>query len=115
MRFAREGQSAAGLHFGEASVLSPSTTQRYRVAGFTMLELIIVFVVLGIMLSFMVKAVRGSWVAASRRSATRDVTAYLSRTSGIAIHQRRTAGLVLTGYACLKSMFDAHVMSGQSG
>src|SRR5438034_4423543 len=106
MRFAREGQPAAGLHFGEASVLSPSTTQRYRVAGFTMLELIIVFVVLGIMLSFMVRAVRGSWVAASRRSASRDVTAYLYRARGIAIQQSRAAWLVRSG-SVLKIMVDS--------
>src|SRR6266700_7030828 len=106
MPFAREGQPAAGLHFGEASVLSPSTTQRYRVAGFTMLELIIVFVVLGIMLSFMVRAVRGSWVAASRRSASRDVTAYLYRARGIAIQQSRAAWLVRSGNV-LKIMVDS--------
>ena len=34
----------------EAFVLSTSIPQRHRVAGFTLLELIIVFVVLGIML-----------------------------------------------------------------
>src|SRR6266702_4597583 len=106
MRFAREGQPAAGPHFGEASVLSPSTTQRYRVAGFTMLELIIVFVVLGIMLSFMVRAVRGSWVAASRRSASRDVTAYLYRARGIAIQQSRAAWLARSGNI-LKIMVDS--------
>ena len=87
-------------------MLSPSTTQRYRVAGFTMLELIIVFVVLGIMLSFMVRAVRGSWVAASRRSASRDVTAYLYRARGIAIQQSRAAWLVRSGNV-LKIMVDS--------
>ena len=87
-------------------MLSPSTTQRYRVAGFTMLELIIVFVVLGIMLSFMVRAVRGSWVAASRRSASRDVTAYLYRARGIAIQQSRTAWVVRSANV-LKIMVDS--------
>src|SRR5881628_1588268 len=71
-----------------------------------MLELIIVFVVLGIMLSFMVRAVRGSWVAASRRSASRDVTAYLYRARGIAIQQSRAAWLVRSGNI-LKIMVDS--------
>ena len=50
-----------------------------RLAGFTFIEMMIVFVVLGIMTTMMVRSVRGSWYAASRRAATRDVTAYLFR------------------------------------
>ena len=87
-------------------MLSASIPQRHRVAGFTMLELLIVFVVLGIMLSFMVRAVRGSWVAASRRSGSRDVVAYLFRGRAIAIQQSRTAWLVRSGDV-LKIMVDS--------
>lgn len=75
-------------------------------AGFTLLELTIVFVVLGIMLSFMVRAVRGSWVASSRRSAKRDVTAYLYRSRGIAIQQSRAAWLIRSGNV-LKILVDS--------
>src|SRR5256886_13999285 len=106
MHFARERASAAGLHLREASVLSCSTPQRSRRAGFTMLELIIVFVILGIMLSFMVQAVRGSWVASSRRSASRDVTSYLFRGRSIAIQQSRAAWVVRSG-SVLKIMVDS--------
>jgi len=88
-------------------VLSCSTPQRSRRAGFTMLELIIVFVVLGIMLSFMVQAVRGSWVASSRRSAIRDVTSYLFRGRSIAIQQSRAAWVIKSGSTILKIMVDS--------
>jgi prepilin-type N-terminal cleavage/methylation domain-containing protein len=81
-------------------------SHRYRVAGFTMLELLIVFVVFGVLLSVSVRAVRGSWVAASRRSASRDVTAYLYRARGIAIQQSRAAWLVRSGNV-LKIMVDS--------
>src|SRR5439155_23218231 len=106
MHFAPERASAAGVRFREASVLSCSTPQRSRRAGFTMLELIIVFVILGIMLSFMVQAVRGSWVASSRRSAVRDVTSYLFRGRSIAIQQSRAAWVVKSG-SVLKIMVDS--------
>jgi len=87
-------------------VLGLSMSHRSRVSGFTMIELIIVFVVLGIMLSFMVRAVRGSWVASSRRSASRDVTAYLFRGRSIAIQQSRAAWVVRSGNV-LKIMVDS--------
>src|SRR5207249_9722867 len=79
-----------------------------------MLELIIVFVVLGIMLSFMVRAVRGSWVASSRRSASRDVTAYLYRARGMAIQQSRSAWLVRSGNI-LKILVDSSGTPAQLG
>jgi Tfp pilus assembly protein FimT len=66
----------------------------------------IVFVVLGIMLSFMVRAVSGSWVAASRRSASRDVAAYLARGRAIAIQQSRAAWVVRSGNI-LKILVDS--------
>jgi prepilin-type N-terminal cleavage/methylation domain-containing protein len=74
--------------------------------GFTMIEMIIVFVVMGIMSSILVKSVRGSWLASSRRAASREVTAYLFRTRAIAIQQSRTASLVLSGSA-LKIVVDS--------
>src|SRR2546422_9600016 len=91
---------------GRPSVPSPSILRRNQVAGFTLIEMIIVFVVMGIMLSVMVRAVRGSWVANSRRSASRDVTAYLYRARGIAIQQSRAAWLVRS-VDVLKIMVDS--------
>ena len=79
---------------------------RQAQAGLTFVELIIVFVVLGLLLSITVRAVRGSWVAASRRSASRDVTAYLYRARGVAIQQSRAAWLVRSGNI-LKIMVDS--------
>jgi len=87
-------------------VPSPSILRRHQVVGFTLIEMIIVLVVMGIMLSVMVRAVRGSWVASSRRSASRDVTAYLYRARGIAIQQSRAAWLVRSGNI-LKIMVDS--------
>jgi len=88
-------------------VPSPSILRRNQVAGFTLIEMIIVFVVMGIMLSVMVRAVRGSWVANSRRSASRDVTSYLFRGRSIAIQQSRAAWVVKSGTTILKIMVDS--------
>lgn len=79
---------------------------RERAAGFTMIELLIVFVVLGLMLTFSVRAVRGTWVAASRRSASRDVTAYLVRGRATAVQQSRAAWIVRSGNV-LKILVDS--------
>ena len=87
-------------------MLSPSFSCRCRVAGFTFIEMMIVFVVLGIMTTMMVRAVRGSWYAASRRAATRDVTAYLFRGRAIAIQQSRAAWVVRSGDV-LKILVDS--------
>src|SRR5436189_3116894 len=88
------------------SVLSPTLSRRSQAAGFTFIEMMIVFVVLGIMLSIMVKSVRGTWVASSRRSGSREVTAYLFRARTIAIQQSRTAWLVRSGNV-LKILVDS--------
>jgi len=72
-----------------------------------MLELIIVFVVAGLLLSITVRAVRGTWVASSRRSAIRDVTSYLFRGRSIAIQQSRAAWVVKSGTTILKIMVDS--------
>ncbi len=87
-------------------MLSPTLSRRSQAAGFTFIEMMIVFVVLGIMLSIMVKSVRGTWVASSRRSASREVTSYLFRARAIAIQQSRTAWLVRSGNV-LKIMVDS--------
>ena len=87
-------------------MLSPTMSRRSQAAGFTFIEMMIVFVVLGIMLSIMVKSVRGTWVASSRRSGSREVTAYLFRARAIAIQQSRTAWLVRSGNV-LKILVDS--------
>ena len=75
-------------------------------AGFTFIEMMIVFVVLGIMTTMMVRAVRGQWLASARRSATRDIGAYLFRGRGIAVQQSRTAWVVRSGDV-LKILVDS--------
>ncbi len=72
-----------------------------------MIELIIVFVVAGLLLSITVRAVRGTWVASSRHSAIRDVTSYLFRGRSIAIQQSRAAWVVKSGTTILKIMVDS--------
>ena len=84
----------------------PSTPRRYRIAGFTFIEMMIVFTVAGILLSIMVRAVRGTWAAASRRTASRDATAYLYRARSIAIQQSRAASVVRSANV-LKIMVDS--------
>jgi len=90
----------------EAFVHGPSTSRRYRIAGFTFIEMMIVFTVAGILLSIMVRAVRGTWAAASRRTASRDATAYLYRARSIAIQQSRAASVVRSANV-LKIMVDS--------
>src|SRR5438034_6118192 len=92
--------------FQEAFVLNLSIPRRPRIAGFTFIEMLLVFVIMGIMLSITVKSVRGTWVASSRRSASREVTSYLFRARAIAIQQSRTAWLVRSGNV-LKIMVDS--------
>src|SRR5207244_8761168 len=60
----------------------------------------------GILLSIMVRAVRGTWAAASRRTASRDATAYLYRARSIAIQQSRAASVVRSANV-LKIMVDS--------
>jgi len=92
--------------FQEAFVLNSSMSRWSRTAGFTFIEMLLVFVIMGIMLSITVKSVRGTWVASSRRSASREVTSYLFRTRAIAIQQSRTAWLVRSGNV-LKILVDS--------
>jgi len=81
-------------------------SRRSQAAGFTFIEMMIVFVVLGIMLSIMVKSVRGTWVASSRRSGSREVTAYLVLARTIALQESRRAWLVRSGDV-LKILVDS--------
>lgn len=92
--------------YQETSVLGSSISRRSQAAGFTAIELLIVLVVLGVLLTMTARAVRGAWVASSRRSATRDVAAYLFRTRAIAIQQSRAAWLVRSGNV-LKILVDS--------
>jgi Tfp pilus assembly protein FimT len=71
-----------------------------------MIEMIMVFVVMGVMLSILTKSVRGTWLASSRRSASREVTSYLFRARTIAIQQSRTSWLVRNGNV-LKILVDS--------
>ena len=87
-------------------MLSPTLSRRSQAAGFTFIEMLLVFVIMGIMLSITVKSVRGTWVASSRRSGSREVTAYLFRARTIAIQQSRTAWLVRSGNV-LKILVDS--------
>ncbi|PYP51074.1 MAG: hypothetical protein DMD45_09020 [Gemmatimonadetes bacterium] len=75
-------------------------------AGFTFIEMLIVFVVLGVMTTMMVRSVRGLWLGSARRSATRDITAYLFRGRAIAVQQSRAAWVVRSG-DILKVMVDS--------
>jgi len=92
--------------FSGGFVLNRSISRRCQAAGFTFIEMLLVFVIMGIMLSITVKSVRGTWVASSRRSASREVTAYLFRARTIAIQQSRTAWLVRSGNV-LKILVDS--------
>jgi Tfp pilus assembly protein FimT len=95
-------------------VLSSSIPRRTQVAGFTFIEMMIVFVVAGLLLAITVRAVRGSWVASSRHSAIRDVTAYLFRGRSIAIQQSRAAWVVRSGNI-LKILVDSSGTAVQLG
>src|SRR2546427_3238650 len=103
---ARGRQDRSQPLFQEAFVLNLSMSRRSRTAGFTFIEMLLVFVIMGIMLSITVKSVRGTWVASSRRSASREVTSYLFRARTIAIQQSRTAWLVRSGNV-LKILVDS--------
>jgi type II secretory pathway pseudopilin PulG len=69
-------------------------SRRHATAGFTFLELLILFIVVGILVAITGRSVSGAFSASARRSATREVTSYLYRTRGIAIQQSRSAWLV---------------------
>jgi len=68
-----------------------------RRAGFTMLELMVVIIVIGVMTAFMIKPIAGAFAQSSRRSATREVATYLLRARTIAVQQSRASELVRSG------------------
>jgi len=74
--------------------------------GFTFIEMMIVLVVAGLLYAISIKPVRGALVAATRRSATRDVTSYLFRARTIGIQQSRRAWVVRSGNT-LKVIVDS--------
>lgn len=80
--------------------------RRSVAAGFTLIEMFIVFIVLGLMLAFSMRAVSGTWATSSRRAAIRDATAYLVRARVIAIQQSRASWLVRSGNV-LKVLVDS--------
>jgi type II secretory pathway pseudopilin PulG len=84
----------------------PGRPSRHAVAGFSLIEMLILFVVVGILVAITGKSVGGAFAASSRRAATRDVTSYLYRTRTIAIQQSRSAWLVRSGNV-LKILVDS--------
>jgi len=82
--------------------------------GFTFIEMMMVLVVAGLVYAIVIKPVRGAFVAASRRAATREVTSYLFRARTIGIQQSRRAWLVRSGDA-LKIIVDSSGTKVQVG
>jgi prepilin-type N-terminal cleavage/methylation domain-containing protein len=82
--------------------------------GFTFIEMMMVLVIAGLVYAIVVKPVRGAFVAASRRAATREVTSYLFRARTIGIQQSRRAWLVRSGDA-LKIIVDSSGTKVQVG
>ena len=76
---------------------SLSRPSRHAVAGFSLIEMLVLFAVVGILVAITAKSVGGAFGASSRRAATRDVTAYLYRARTISIQQSRSAWLVRNG------------------
>jgi prepilin-type N-terminal cleavage/methylation domain-containing protein len=95
-----------GTFAREGAFVSGRSMAHRRVRGFTFIEMMIVFVVVGILTTMTVRAVSGTWVASSRHSAIRDVTAYLFRGRAIAVQQSRTAWVVRSGNI-LKILVDS--------
>jgi type II secretory pathway pseudopilin PulG len=79
--------------------ISPRTSKlqrsrRHATAGFTFIEMLILFAIVGILVAITGRSVSGAFAATARRSASREVTSYLYRTRTIAIQQSRYAWLV---------------------
>ena len=82
--------------------------------GFTFIEMMIVMIMAGLVYAIAVKPVRGAFVAASRRAATREVISYLFRARTIGIQQSRRAWLVRSGNS-LKIIVDSSGTKVQVG
>jgi type II secretory pathway pseudopilin PulG len=87
---------------------------RNPAAGFTFIEMLILFTIVGILVAITGRSIRGSFAASSRRAASREVTSYLYRARGIAIQQSRPAYLVRTGNV-LKILVDSSGTKVQLG
>ncbi len=66
-------------------------------AGFTMVEMLTVMVLIGIMAAILTKPVSGAFRASARRTAKREASAYLFRARTIAVQQSRASQLVRNG------------------
>jgi prepilin-type N-terminal cleavage/methylation domain-containing protein len=78
---------------GPSHLPAPERTR----AGFTIMEMMVVVLVIGIMTGIMVKPIAGAFAQSSRRSATREVASYLFRARSIAVQQSRASEIVRTG------------------
>jgi type II secretory pathway pseudopilin PulG len=99
--------------------ISPRTSKlqrsrRHATAGFTFIEMLILFAIVGILVAITGRSVSGAFAATARRSASREVTAYLYRTRTIAIQQSRSAWLVRNVNA-LKILVDSSGTKVQLG
>jgi prepilin-type N-terminal cleavage/methylation domain-containing protein len=75
-------------------------------SGFTFVEILIVMVIAGLMYIIAARPIRGAFVAASRRAATREVTSYLFRARAIGVQQSRRSWVVRNGNT-LKILVDS--------
>jgi prepilin-type N-terminal cleavage/methylation domain-containing protein len=75
-------------------------------SGFTFIEMMIVLIMMGLIYAIAVKPVKGAFVQASRRAATREVTSYLFRARTIGVQQSRRSWLIRSGNV-LKVMVDS--------
>jgi prepilin-type N-terminal cleavage/methylation domain-containing protein len=83
-------------------------------AGFTFIEMLIVMVIAGLVYAISIKPVRGAFMSASRRAASREVTMYLFRARTIAMQQSRLSWLVRSGNV-LKVVVDSEGTKVQVG
>jgi type II secretory pathway pseudopilin PulG len=88
--------------------------RRSGTAGFTFIELLILFTVVGIVVAITGRSIAGAFSASSRRAASREVTAYLFRTRTIAIQQSRSSWMVRGGNV-LKILVDSSGTKVQLG
>jgi prepilin-type N-terminal cleavage/methylation domain-containing protein len=83
-------------------------------SGFTFIEIMIVMVIAGLVYAVAARPIRGAFVAASRRSASREVTSYLFRARAIGVQQSRRTWVVRSGNT-LKIIVDSSGTKVQIG
>lgn len=93
----------------------PGRPNKHAAAGFTFLELLIIFAVVGIVVAITGRSIAGAFSASARRAASREVTAYLFRARTIAIQQSRTAWMVRYNTNSLKVLVDSSGTKVQLG